>query len=222
MLRNFSCAAAGLIAFLPATALSLRAADKSPTQSSALVTARQDVAAALKAEAAGNNERRSDLLAKAWLAAPDLPEANWHMARVKDGERWALLAEITNERGDDPNRARYGELRDKAAGNPKALRDLARWCQRQGWTDRARLHYAQLLAIPAADGAMKAEAVKELDLRQVDGRWMTGKEVAERNSAAKELQSALAKWAPQIKKLQVVIDGDDFKRRDKAIEEIHH
>ena len=195
------------------------ASDKLPDQA-ALADAKEDVAQALLAETQGDNATRSKRLTKAWLAAPDLPEANWHLSRIRIADSWRPLAEVVSQAASDPNQEQYRSLRDKAAENPRALRELARWCTKLGWHDRARLHFAQLLANPKAEASQKSEAVEKLNLVQVGGNWLTRDEVAARQQEAKAIQESLAKWRPKLKTLQLTIDGDDFTQRDKAIAEL--
>jgi hypothetical protein len=196
-----------------------RAGEKLPDQTQ-LADAKEDVAQALLAEAQGDNSTRSKRLTKAWLAAPDLAEANWHLARIRVADDWRPLAEIVSAAASDPDQVQYRALREKSATSPRALRDLARWCTKFGWHDRARLHYAQLLANPKAEAGQKSEAVEKLNLVQVNGAWLTKDEVQARQEEAKAVQESLAKWRPRLKTLQQVIDGDDFAKRDKAIAEL--
>jgi hypothetical protein len=88
------------------------------------------------------------------------------------------------------------------------------------WHDRARLHYAQLLANPNADAGQKSEAVAKLNLVQVGGHWLTREELEAREQEAQAIQESLAKWRPRLKTLQQAIDGEDFAKRDRAIAEL--
>src|SRR6187200_1580238 len=103
-------------------------AEKITRPSAVLIAARKDVEAALRAEAAGDNDRRAELLASASRAASDLPEANWHLGRVQIANKWLTLDEAEQQAADDPLLAEYRKLRDEAGENPKLLRGLARWC----------------------------------------------------------------------------------------------
>jgi len=184
------------------------------------VDAREDVSQALLAEVQGDNAQRSKRLTKAWLAVPDLAEANWHLARVRVADQWKSLAEVVSQSANDSDQEQYRALREKATGNPRALRDLARWCTKHGWQDRARLHFAQLLALPSAEASQKSEAVEKLNLVQVGGGWLTKEEVQARQDEAKAIQDALAKWRPKLKALQEIIDGTDFAKRNQANAEL--
>ncbi len=197
----------------------VKGGDKLPDQV-LLADAKEDVTQALLAEAQGDNSTRTKRLSKAWLAAPDLAEANWHMARIRVADEWRPLAEIVSTAANDPDQEQYRTLRERAAASPRALRDLARWCAKLGWYDRARLHYAQLLAHPKAEAGQKSEAVEKLNLVPVGGAWLTKEEVAARQEEAKAIQESLVKWRPRLKALQQIIDGDDFERRDQAIAEL--
>lgn len=210
---SFLVLAAGL-----ATSAFAWGGDKLPDHA-ALADAREDVSQALLAEVQGNNDQRSKRLTKAWLAVPDLAEANWHMARVRVAGQWKPLAEVVSQSANDADQEQYRTLRDKAAGNPRALRDLARWCAKRDWNDRARLHYAQLLALPNAETSQKSEAVEKLNLVQMNGAWLTKEEFQARQEEVQSIQDSLAKWRPKLKALQEMIDSTDFAKRDRAIAE---
>jgi Pretoxin HINT domain len=220
MSRIISCAAAGSCLIFAASWFPAFGTEKAAKRDPAEAKAREEVLEALQAEARGDNERRTSLLQSAWLAAPSLPEANWQMARVRVEGEWKPVGEAASLAASDPNLAKYRENRDHAAGNAKMLREVARWCRKKGWPDLARLHYAQLLAQPTATEEMRMEAIKELDLRQVDGAWITKEEFDARASTLKAIETALERWRPKVKALQLAIDGVDFNRRDKAITEL--
>lgn len=181
---------------------------------------------ALQAESTGDNAARGRYLTKAFLAAPDLAEANWHLARVRVGDDWLPLGEAVARMAQDPLEDQYRKLRDKALGGAKgpaaakSLRDLARWCDKQGWTDRARLHYAQLLSLRNLDDAARAEAIEKLDLVAVGGKWLTREELKEHEAEHRAIRDSLAKWGPTLVKLRQVIDGPDFTARDRAAKEL--
>lgn len=212
---------------LPATApLAAAAEAKSAIAEAARAEGLATVKQALLSESSGDNAARGRYLTKAFLAAPDLAEANWHLARVRVGEAWLPLAEAVARKAQDPLEDQYRTLRDKAASGAKGpaaakgLRDLARWCGKQGWTDRARLHYAQLLSLPDVEASMRAEAVEKLDLVQLGGQWLTREELKEHEAERQAIRDSLAKWGPALVKLQQAIDGPDFATRDRAAKEL--
>jgi hypothetical protein len=223
MLRIFLSAAAGCALALALLPVSLRAAEALPEvggRGAADETkAREQVTEALRAEARGDNAARARGLASAWLAAPDLAEANWHLGRVHVGGQWLKLADAELAAGCDPVLEEYRELRD-AADTGKKLLALARWCVKAGMDDASRLHYAQLLNRRDSDDKARQEAIKNLDLHNFGGQWITGEELAARQEEAKAIEAAMAKWRPKLKSLQVAIDGFDFELRDKAIKEL--
>jgi hypothetical protein len=220
MSRTILCVALSLAVLYTAFCDPSLAAEPRSKDTAAESKARESVLAALAAEAACDNERRTELLTEARQLAPDLAEANWHLARVKLYGGWLPLADAEAVATSDANRTKYDELRDKAS-DAKEIRDLARWCQKNGYRDRARLHYAQVLAHAAADADMKSEAVKELDLQKLGDAWLTREEFEARKAEARATEAAVTKWGPRLKRLQMLIDSDDFKRRDAAIAEFH-
>ena len=193
------------------------AADKETAKETA---ARSEVIAALKAEAAGDNDERSQRLYSAWLAAPQFPEANWHTGRIRSGDEWLPLGEASSRAASDTDLAKYQELRERATSADR-LQTLARWCQKHGMPDRARLHYAQLLTQASLDAATQKEAIKALELVHVGGAWFTRKEVDARSHQLREAQTVLDKWLPALRRLQQAIDGNDLKQQPRAIAEFH-
>jgi len=220
MSRIFSLGALGSSWILVATSFSLLGDDKTAIDSGAEAKARQAIKSALQAEASGNNQRRKELLARAVSDAPQVGETNWHSGRIQTGGKWLELSSAEQQAASDSRIAEYRKLREEAADNPKLLRNLARWCIKMGWEDTARLHYAQLLKTRGADLESKQEAIKRLDLYNVDGNWVTGKELAVQRQKTKAIEDALAKWRPRVKRLQTAIDGDDFPRREHATKEL--
>jgi pretoxin HINT domain-containing protein len=202
--------------------LYLYAADKASRPTPAAAEAKRQVAAALRAEVAGDNQQREKLLASALNASPELAEANWHLARVHTGGQWLSLEDAERESLHDAQLQDYRKLRDEVADNPKQLRGLARWCQKAGWEDLARLHYAQLLASPHADFDAREEAIRRLDLRYVNGTWMAAADLADRQHRAGVIEEALLKWRPRLKRLQLIVDEGDTARRDYVIKELEH
>lgn len=218
MSRIFSRAAAGSISILLMASFALPAAEK-PKESPAEAQARQDVKAALQAEAAGDNARRAECLADAVKSAPELAEANWHLARIRQADNWLALPDAEQKAAEDRQLAEYQTLRDQTDNNPKLLRNLARWCLKAGWNEHARLHYAQLLARNDVDAETQAEAIKRLDLRYVNGSWVMGEELRAQMDKARKAEDAIRKLRPRLKRLQEAIDGEDYVLREKAIKE---
>jgi hypothetical protein len=181
--------------------------------------ARELVRQALYAETLGDNAQRADKLAQAAAAAPDLDVVNWHQSRVRVGDQWLSLADAETRVAEDKRFPEYDKLRDRA-GDARAVLALARWCFKQGWSDVAKLHYARLLARGDATPGMRNEAIKELRLVQIGGQWLTTEDVAAREAEAKAVRESLATWRQKLKDLQQVIDGPDFAKRDRAIEEL--
>jgi hypothetical protein len=188
--------------------------------------AREQVEQALRAESLGDNDQRAEKLAAAYLAAPQAPVANWHQARVQSEGEWLPVAVAVHRHVNDPNSKKYSELRERVmrsdtpSSGVKALRDLAAWCLRTGSPDVARVHYAQLLAHPAAEADHKKEAVKALDLHEVNGALVSGEELAQRREAAQAIDKAFAKWEGPLRKLREQIDGESVRPRQKALDEL--
>src|SRR6476660_8268101 len=95
----------GSIFVLLAACADVLAAEKAAKESPSESKARQDVKAALKAEAAGDNDRRTKLLNSAVGTAPALAEANWQLARVRIGQEWLSLADAEQRASSSPQLA---------------------------------------------------------------------------------------------------------------------
>ena len=193
---------------------------KSPEPEPAEIEAREHVRQALLAETLADSAQRDQRLNAALLEFPSLEEAHWHLGRVRVGGRWLPLADAEALAAKDATLRKYRQQRD-AAKNAKMLQALARWCTKTGWQDEAKLHSAQILQNPEATAAMREEAMERLDLRSVNGIWITGDEMESREQAAKSIEGALTAWRPKLKSLQLQIDSEDFARRDAAIAELH-
>jgi hypothetical protein len=220
MSRIVSCALLTFLTVFATTSSRLAAADKSPKNPESTAAAREHVAAALRAEIAGENDRRAELLASAARTAPDLPDANWQLTRVQIAGKWRTLDEAQQEAANDQRLGAYRKLRDEAADNPKLLRGLARWCLKNGHEDVARLHYTQLLARSDVDAEAQKEAIERLDLRFVDGSWITAEDLKAQEDKAKAAEDAIRKLRQRFKRLQQAIDSGEYALRERATKEL--
>jgi len=220
MSRNVSRGLFGSLLILIATSWQSIAAEKAPKETPLAAAAKKQVESALRAEAAGDNDRRTELLSGAIQSAPDLREANWHLARVQISGKWLPLDEAEQHAASDQLLAEYRRHRSEAGEDAKAIRGLARWCLKNGWDDRARLHYAQLLASSGSEFEAREEAIKRLGMHLINGSWVTATDLADRQRKAKAIEDTLVKWRPRLKRLQILIDGDDALRRESAMREL--
>ena len=134
-------------------------------------------------------------------------------------KQWLPLAEVVSQAAQDPDQEQYRTLRDRAAGNPRALRDLARWCAKHDWNDRARLHYAAALGTSKADASFKAEAVEKLNLVQVEGNWLTKEKIQARQEEAKADSGIAGQMAAEAQGPAADHRRRGLRQRDKAIAE---
>src|SRR5436305_14823034 len=107
MSRLVSCALLGLLAMFWPASFRVSAADKTPKSHEATAAAREQVVAALRAEIAGESDRRAELLAAAARIAPELPDANWHLGRVQIAGKWHTLDAAQHEAASDQHLAEY-------------------------------------------------------------------------------------------------------------------
>lgn len=195
-------------------------ADKDAKPNPKADAARQQIADALRAEAAGDNDRRASLLAAAIRTAPDLPEANWQQAQVEIGGKWLTLDAAAEHFANDDQLTEYRQLRDAAGENPKLLRGLARWCLKNNLSEAAKLHYSQLLVRDDTDLDARKEAIQRLDLQFINGSWMSNEALKAEEEKYRAIEAALRRWRPRLKQLQLTIDTGDFSQRQKAIQEL--
>ena len=218
----FSSAACVAVVFVG----TLAAADKRPAETAADAEARELVQQALLAESQGDNAQRAQRLSAAILAAPQSPPANWHLAHVRVENEWLPVSVAVHRFVNDPHSAKYAELRQKViqsttpAASAKTLHELALWCQRNQMADAARVHFAQLLMHPAANKDQGADAIRALDLHQVNGKWFTGEELAAQRAATKALDLAFAHWEGKLQGLRTQLDSEGAAARAKAAEEL--
>jgi hypothetical protein len=220
MSRDISRGFVGSLLILAVASLQAASAEKTAKESGATAAARKQVETALRAEAAGDNTRRADLLKTAVETAPALSEANWHLARVRVGDQWLSLADAEQHASSDPLLAEYRKLRDEAGDNSKLIRGLARWCLKNGLEDSARLHYAQLLNHSDVDADAKQEAIRRMGLHNIGGSWLTAEQVKAQEERTRSIDAALRQWRPRLKRIQIAVDSDDFTARERAIKEL--
>jgi hypothetical protein len=184
-------------------------ADQQPPQGEAGAC----VAAALRAEVAGDNAGRNELLAKARSADPALPAAHWHGAEVQFDGAWRTLEEIQGLVKDDSRRSEYRALRDSLSDDPEDQRTLARWCAKQGLASEARFHWAKLAWAAPGD----EEARDRLDLQEYRGRLFTSDQVAELERTAKEYKRNLQSFQPAFMQLVRDAASGEPGRREAAL-----
>ncbi len=180
---------------------------------------RELVETALRYELEGENDRRQVMLNAALEANPNDALANWHAARVWSNDRWLDLSEAQRQAATDPTLTQYRQIR-QGANTPDKLLALARWCARQGLREQAELHYTQLAAHPLADGKMREEAIKKLNLHDVGGVLLTKAELEAQKQAAEQIERAMKKWRPQFEEWRAAVEGDNPQQQALAASEM--
>lgn len=177
---------------------------------------RDYVQAALEYEIEGENDRRQVMLNAALEAQPAAPAANWHAGRVRRQGEWMTIADAQRLASADSQLQQYRELRRRAGTDPKLHLSLAHWCARQNLADQAKLHYRKVAEHPQAEGELRAEALKKLGLRHINGMLLTDEEIRARREAAEQIERAIKTWRPRLEPWREAMESDNLKQREVA------
>jgi len=147
-----------------------------PAQSAgAAASAEELVAAALRAEIAGDNLVRDELLRKALEQDAQCAPARWQSEYVKVNDEWVSLEETERRWSADERFAEYTRLRDRCAGTAAGELALAKWCQARDLEIPARFHWLGVLRFQP----QHQQALKILGMRWHDGKLLTHEQIAE-------------------------------------------
>ncbi|MHC4399777.1 MAG: polymorphic toxin-type HINT domain-containing protein [Planctomycetota bacterium] len=170
------------------------------------------VQAALDCEIAGADAHRDKLLEGALKVAPDYAPAHWHSGHVRENGRWLPLDELIEISSEDTRLAEYGRRREQAPETLGGQLVLARWCARHQLADQARAHLTHVLR----EEPNHVEAHQLLGHRQVNGAWMSQREIAEAQRRADRAASDLKRWLPELEKIRKGLTHRSNRRREAA------
>jgi hypothetical protein len=106
--------------------------------------------------------------------------------------------------------AKYNAMRDRTPDTAAAQWKLALWCEQNGLTTEAIVHFAAVVRLdPKRDAAWR-----KLGFKKQGNRWMTDEQIA----AEAEQKKAEKVWAPRLRALHREIHGG--KKRDEAQAEL--
>jgi hypothetical protein len=174
------------------------------------------VAEALHREIYGAEQERGKLLAEASAAAENYEPARWHQGFVREHKRWVKFDAVPQMQADYRVLAAYRTQRDKASDTVAGQLELAEWCQSRGLADQARAHLTRVLELEPDH----AQARRLLGHRRVGESWVTPQEVEASLAEAKQLQEALARWSPKLKRLLARLESPNRRARELAADEL--
>lgn len=155
---------------------------------------RQAFASELKGDA---NEWRQRL-EEALTILPGEKLTNSLLGQVLVDGKWQAVDELQKKQANDPRLTEYRFRRERLNGKYRPELELARWCAEVKWNDLAKLHYARMLAYPDATENARTEACRILQLKAVDGQYVTAEELATLEEQKKTKQQAFETWRPKI------------------------
>lgn len=169
------------------------AAPQTPTE-----IAQEHVQTALQFRLDGDTVYSQRLLQLALKTDPNSREAHWHLKLARVGDEWVAVEEVKTNPQRQEVEQKYRQLRAKALGDPKLESSLAKWSQRNGFADRARLHFRRVLANQAATDELTSQAMKKLGLTLINGQLRTADEISQLKATEQAVARALKKGRPQF------------------------
>jgi len=139
----------------------------------------------------------------------------WQSGDLMIGNEWKSVTEI-DEATADESLLEYLKLRGDENLDIDRHREMARWCESKGLSQRARSHWFGVLDADPSD----IEARKGLGFVFVFNRWVSPQEIAKATATSKSIHEALKKWMPRVRDWSASIEGTDNKKRLKAIEQL--
>lgn len=210
--RDFAYSVLGMVAFMLVTASMATAQNVDPEE---LARASRDKLAAEIAAVDGK-----ELRARLINLTEDRTLAQWYAGELQIDGRWLTLQEAQQAGvGDDETWGEYRELRTQATDHPRDHERLARWCDKNGLSKNAEMHWLHVLRL---EGSNKA-ALKALELTWHDGLLMTHQEAKQYKAKEKSRQKQLQAWKGEAKRLRRNLEHDDPEKQAvarKAIREI--
>lgn len=197
---------------------SVAADSKSDTGTS---SADELVRGALRAELEGDLSRRAELLRAAHEKDSNHPAANWQLGfmRAKTGE-WLSVSQHQQLNSIDSAILEYRELRNKLNSQPDADLKLAQFCTRNHMDDVAAMHYWRVLADSSYDPSTRKQALRRLGLELYQGVPLTEQQIKTAKQEAEDLQRAVTKWVPRLRKWQERINANN-EQSQQAADELH-
>lgn len=179
----------------------------------------------LLAESQGKTIDRSAELSK-WLlldqkqAIADgldssMESLRWHSGQIQIAKEWIFVKELGPSHLN-AQLEKYQKERGKADLNLNSHRKMARWCQHNDLNSQARAHWFAILELIPSD----AEANQALGFVHRDNRWLSPEEMKTIEQRAREDFEAMKVWVPRVRDWVIAMEGQDTKKRLKAIQQL--
>lgn len=147
---------------------------------------------ALLAEASGNRALAEKVIREALTLDSGYGPARWLAGCLRWEGRWLKWEEVQKKTQADSRLAEYRRLRDAQAATPQGQLALARWCQNQGLSAEARVHWMYVLQAQPQN----AEAMKYLGMQWWQGELLTEAQIRQRKQASPEsMAKEDGRWA---------------------------
>lgn len=176
---------------------------------------------ALKAELDGRLSERNELLAKAIKLDPSYRPARWQSGQVflnvdQADKKWIPIEEAEAKAAGSSLLAEYDKMRrikfDDAAGNEV----LAKWCQRRGLSERAKIHWARVLRHQPNHKTARSR----LNLKEYQGGWYTREQVAEIKKLQVRKNQLWRKWQPRLSTWRQIFLRNDDEAQENVKQEL--
>ncbi len=160
-------------------------------------TAEPLIAAAVRAEVAGDSSKYVSLLEEAAKATPDKDLVHWQLGQIQRNGNWVSVDDVQREAASNPLEADYLKRRSAATNNVADQLELARWCRDNKLVDEARLHWNVVLALEPTN----KEALRSNDLILKNGHPIAREDLAEQKKRAHEAMLATQHWDPDRRQM---------------------
>jgi hypothetical protein len=125
---------------------------------------------------------------------------------------WLTVDEAEHSTAEKGVVAAYRELRDRHSGNLAGEVSLARWCRKNGFEERERLHWAGSLYFDRNN----REARQRLGVREFRGRLLTAEQIENWKLAMRQYERALQVWNPRLNRWRREIESSTSPHQTEA------
>ncbi len=178
--------------------------------------AAQFVEDALRQEIDGTDEQREAMLDLALQQVANYAPALWQNGYVLDRKRWRKFDDPDELVAENARLTAYHHQRRDMADTIEGHMALANWCAKRRLMDQRCAHLLRVLQIDPDH----AVARNQLGYQLIDGTWMTGQEIADARSHAREIADAMQRWRPELVAIRDAIGHRSLQRRQAAVEQL--
>ena len=169
---------------------------------------------AFTAEAEGEIERRSKLLADA-AERFDSKSAKWHQGQILTKKnKWESIDQSIESRSS--KLVKYEQFREAQPDNIDGHLAVARWCQSNRLPQQRRAHLERVLDY-APD---HARARKLLGYEFLAGKWISPGQQESRKQILRRKKDSMKKYGRTVRRIASRLNSRDFEKRDAAAKEL--